>query len=419
ETLEAEAELLAVLDTEGKELPAVGEGEARLIFAATPFYAEAGGQIADTGVIENLSRPGKAEVIDVQKSPQGTLHFLKVVAGEFRPGDRCRLVVDEARRRAIERAHTATHLLHAALRKILGEHVIQAGSWVGPEELRFDFTHFAAMSEEELSRVEREAFLPVLSDIALKIQEMSLEEAKSYGAIAHFEEEYRGKERVRVVEVPGVSVELCGGCHVRRTGEIGPIVILAEEAVAAGTRRIRALVGEKARGYLAALRDERRTLARLLKVPDGELRLGLERLLAEVSSLRKELAALKGKLASLQALELASRAEEVGGVKLLGAEVEGGPEAAKQLVDQLADRLGRCAVILGTRAGDRGVVVVKSTEPRLSAGELVREAARALGGKGGGRPTFAQGGGPHAEALPQAIEAALARARRLIEGGDG
>ncbi len=416
ETLEAESELLAILNEEGGELAAAGPGEARFVFSVTPFYAEAGGQIADTGRIENLSRSGWAEVTDVQKSPQGTLHFVRVIEGEFRPGDRCRLRVDEERRRAIERAHTATHLLHAALRKTLGEHVIQAGSWVGPEELRFDFTHFSALSEEELTEVEQEAFSPVLADIPLVIREMPLEEAKAYGAIAHFEEEYRGKEKVRVVEVPGVSKELCGGTHVRRTGEIGPIVILSEEAVAAGTRRIRALVGGKARGYLASLRDERKALARLLKVPEEEVSQGVARLLAEVAELRKRLEAMEERLAGLQAQELAAGAEEVGGAKLLGAVVEGGPDHAKRLVDLLADRLGRGAVILGTRAGDRAVVVAKvAEEPRLSAGELVRAAAARLGGKGGGRPTFAQGGGPNAAALPQAIQAALKLAREKLK----
>ncbi|KUK27204.1 MAG: Alanine--tRNA ligase [Acetothermia bacterium 64_32] len=414
ETLEAESELLAILNREG-ELPSAGPGEARLVFSVTPFYAEAGGQVADTGWIENLSRPGKAEVVDVQKSPQGTLHFVRVLSGGFRPGDRCRLMVDEARRREIERAHTATHLLHAALRKVLGEHVIQAGSWVGPEELRFDFTHFSALSEEELTEVEQEAFSPVLSDLELRVREMTLEEAKKKGALAHFEEEYRGKEKVRVVEVPGVSKELCGGTHVRRTGEIGPIVIVSEEAVAAGTRRIRALVGERARGFLSSLRRERRQLSRLLKVPEGEVLEAVGRLLEEVSRLRKERKTLEERLSTLRARELASRAEEMAGAKLLGAVVEGGLEAAKLLVDLLAEQLGSCAVVLGTRAGDRGVVVAKSTDPRLSAGDLVKEAAKALGGKGGGRPAFAQGGGPKPEALPQAIQAALKLARERLK----
>jgi alanyl-tRNA synthetase len=414
-TLSDEDVLALILDSSGKPRDKAGMGDWQFIFSArTPFYAEAGGQIADTGWVENLSREGRAEVVDVQTSPQGTLHFVRVVQGEFRPGDRCRLRVDEGRRRAIERAHTATHLLHAALRKVLGEHVIQAGSWVGPEELRFDFTHFSSLTPEELSQVEQEAFRPVLADIPLKIQEMSLEQAKAYGAIAHFEEEYRGKERVRVVEVPGVSKELCGGTHVRRTGEIGPLVVLSEEAVAAGTRRIRALVGERARRQLVEIRDQRRALARLLGVPEAELPQAVEKLTSEVSRLRKELAAREERLAALQAQELAAQAQEVGGVKLLGAVVDGGPEAAKRLADLLAERLGDCGVILGTRAGDRGMVVAKVTAPGLNAGELVRVAATELGGKGGGRPTFAQGGGPQGANLPAAIERALQLAREKL-----
>ncbi len=415
--LEAEAELLSCLDDRGEELEAAREGPARFVFSATPFYAEAGGQIADTGEIENLSRPGLAIVTDVRKSPQGTIHHVEIREGEFRPGDRCRLRVDEMRRRAVERAHTATHLIHAALRRVLGEHVIQAGSWVGPEELRFDFTHFSSLSPEELEKVERLANEPVLADLELRIRELPLQEAKATGAIAHFEEEYQGKELVRVVEVPGYSKELCGGTHVRRTGEIGLILLISEESVASGTRRIRALVGEKAREFAWELRRERKELARLLKVPETELPAGAERLLQELAELRRERDSLKEQLAGAQAEGLLSRAEEVAGVKLLGAVVEGGPEATKKLADSLAARLGRCAVILGTRAGDRGVVIAKVVDaPGLSAGELVRAAAELLGGKGGGRPTFAQGGGPNQAALPQAIEAALKLARSRLTG---
>jgi alanyl-tRNA synthetase len=270
--LSLEAPLEVILSSEGKtqEKAKAGE-EVHFIFPKTPFYAEAGGQIADTGFVENLDREGKAEVLDVQKSPQGTLHKVRIVSGEFRQGDRCLLRVDEERRRKIQRAHTATHLLHAALRKVLGEHVIQAGSWVGPEELRFDFTHFSALTPAEIAEVEKLAFAAVLRDIPLHVEELPLEEAKKKGAIAHFEEEYRGKEKVRVVEVPGVSMELCGGTHVSRTGEIGPIVILSEESVASGTRRIRALVGERARSYLAELREERKKLSQLLEAPEGEV----------------------------------------------------------------------------------------------------------------------------------------------------
>ncbi len=412
--LELETELSVILDSQGEGRATVGEGEWRFIFPETPFYAEAGGQIADTGWIENLSRPGKAEVVDVQKVDGTFLHAVRVVSGEFRAGDRCHLSVDEGRRRGIERAHTATHLLHAALRKHLGEHVIQAGSWVGPEEFRFDFTHFAPLSDEDIEAVERAVNEAVVRDIELRFHLMPLEEAKAYGAIAHFEEEYRGKEKVRVVEVPGVSVELCGGCHVRRTGEIGLFLILSEEGVAAGTRRIRALVGLKARDHFVALRRELQRVAELLEAPVQETVPALERKLSEIRELRAEVKRLEEERALSLVDSLLSKAQEVNGVKLLGAVVEGGPERAKKLVDTLAERLGRCAVILGTEKEGRAVLIAKVVDAPLSAGDLVRAAAEAVGGKGGGRPNFAQGGGPHPEKLPDAISRALARARKSL-----
>lgn len=415
-SLIAEAHLEAILSVKGEPLGSLASGEeGHFVFPETPFYAEAGGQIADTGWIENLSRPGRAEVLDVQKGPQGTLHKVRVLAGEFRPQDQCRLAVDEPRRRAIQRAHTATHLLHASLRKVLGEHVIQAGSWVGPDELRFDFTHFSALTEEELARVEELANAPILSDIALVIEELPLEEAKRKGAIAHFEEEYRGKEKVRVVQVPGVSMELCGGTHVSQTGEIGLIVILSEESVAAGTRRIRALVGERARKYLSKLREERKKLASLLEVPEGEILAKAEKVLEELSELRRENEGLREELALLRAKDLASKAEEVNGTKLLGAVVEGDPEAVKALADRLAELLGRSVVVLGTAYSGRGFLVAKVLGVEsVSAGDLVKAGAQVLGGSGGGRPTFAQGGGPKAEKLQDAVSTALERARSFL-----
>jgi len=412
-TLVTESQLREISGADGQLLDCLSRGaEGNFVFSETPFYAEAGGQIADTGWIENLSRPGHAEVLDVQKSPQGTLHKVRVVSGEFRPTDRCLLRVDEERRRKIQRAHTATHLLHAALRKVLGEHVIQAGSWVGPEELRFDFTHFSALAPDELAEVEKLAFAAVLRDTPLRVEELPLEEAKKKGAIAHFEEEYRGKEKVRVVEVPGVSMELCGGTHMSRTGEIGPIVILSEESVSAGTRRIRALVGERARIFLAELREERKRLAQLLEVPEGEVLAKAEKVLAELSALRRENERLREELAKLRARELASRAEEVNGTKLLGAVVEGDPEAVKILADRLTEFLGKSVVILGTVHSGRGFLVAKVLGvEKVSAGEIVKTGAKVLGGSGGGRPNFAQGGGPRGENLQEAIAAAVEHAR--------
>ncbi len=417
ETRETEFVGYTALAAEAEVVDVVAEPEVRLVFDRTPFYAEAGGQVADTGWIENLSRPGRAEVLDVQKSPRGTVHTVRVHEGEFRHGDRCRLVVDEGRRRKIERAHTATHLLHAALRRVLGDHVIQAGSSVEPEEFRFDFTHFAPLAAEELAQVEGLVYEAVLQDIPLRIEELPLEEAKKRGAIAHFEEEYRGKERVRVVQVPGFSMELCGGTHVRRTGEIGLLVLLSEEAVGAGVRRLRALVGGAAGHYVADLRRERREVAALLEVPEPELAAGVRRVLDEARALRRRAESLEGELASLRAEGLLASAREVGGTKLLSAIADGGAEDAKRFADALAARLGRCAVVVGARGEGKGIVVAKVVdEPRLSAGDLVRIASQALGGKGGGRPTFAQGGGPNVQALPEALERALAHAEAQLRG---
>lgn len=418
EHIETEDHLALILDESDKPEGEATPGEWRFVFSAkTPFYAEAGGQIADTGWIENLSQPGRAEVMDVQKATQGTVHAVRVIEGGFHQGDRCHLLVDEARRRAIARAHTATHLLHAALRRVLGEHVIQAGSSVGPEELRFDFTHFAALTPAELARVEELAFAPVLQDLPVQVEEVPLAAAKARGAIAHFAEEYRGKDRVRVVAVPGTSAELCGGTHVRRTGEIGLIVVLAEEAVAAGTRRLRAVVGETARRYLTTLREERRQLSTLAGVPEAEIVAGLGKTLDEAQALRRRVAAIEAELAVVRSQDLLARARDVSGTKLLSTILDGGAEEAKRLADALAARLGRCVLVVGVRHEGRGLIVAKVVdEPRVEAGDLVRVAAEALGGKGGGRSTFAQGGGPNVQALPQAIERALGLAEDKLRG---
>jgi len=415
--LACEGELVRVViaGSEGTRGGVQGE-EQRLFFRVTPFYAEGGGQTADTGWVENLSRSGRAEVTDVQHSPQGIAHTARVVQGAFRSGDNCRLQVDEKRRRAVERAHTATHLLHAALREVVGAHAIQAGSWVGPEEMRFDYTHFAALSDEQQAQVEKRAFASVLSDVDVSIRWMSLEDALASGAMAHFEEEYRGKDEVRVIEVPGISCELCGGTHVRRTGEIGPLAILAEEAVGSGARRIRALVGEKARAYLASLREERARLAERIGVPEAEVEAGVQRLLEDLKAAQGQVASLEEKLTAVEAERMTQSAEDICGVRVIGSVVEGGAERAKLLADALVVRLGRSAVILGTKSGDRAVLVAKVSDvPQVSAGDMVRVAAQRVGGKGGGRPTFAQGGGPEAASLPEAVRDGVEHVRAALK----
>jgi len=414
--LTCESQLARIIDPQGAESGSAVEGEWRLFFPVTPFYAEGGGQVADTGWVENLSRTGRAQITDVQHTPQGIVHKTRVLQGEFSSGDCCRLQVDEERRRAVERAHTATHLLHAALREAVGEHAIQAGSWVGPEEVRFDYTHFAALSDEQRALVEKRAFASVLTDVDVSVRWMSLDDALAVGAMAHFEEEYRGKQEVRVIEVPGISCELCGGTHVRRTGEIGPLAILAEEAVGSGSRRIRALVGEKARAYFASLREERARVAELLGVPEGEVEAGVQRSVEDLKAAQRQVSSLEEKLTALEAERMSQRVEEVDGVKIVGAVVEGGAERAKHLADALASRLGRSAVLLGTKAGDRAVLVAKVSDiPQVSAGDMVRVAAQRVGGKGGGRPTFAQGGGPQAASLPEAVRDGLEHVRAALK----
>ncbi|MCD6141489.1 alanine--tRNA ligase [Candidatus Bipolaricaulota bacterium] len=393
EILKTEAELLRKVD--GEQLA--------FVFDRTPFYAESGGQVGDTGLIENLDRPGRAEVTDVQKTPGGAfLHRVQIRAGEFEPGDRCRLEVNAERRARIARHHTATHLLHAALRKVLGEHVIQAGSLVAPEELRFDFSHFSRMTDEEIAQVEELVNSVVLSDIPVETQEMPLEEAKKTGAMAHFEEEYRGKARVRVVSVGEFSRELCGGTHVARTGEIGLVKITSEESVAAGTRRIHALAG------MESLRQFQSDAALLgavrARLGDDPLA-GIDRLEGEISALRERLrAATEAILTAKRDELLAAGTERVGEVTIVSGRLDLEVDALKRLADLIEEKARPAVVLLGGAIDGRGIVVAKvSKGVSAHAGNAVRAMANALGGGGGGAPHFAQGGGPNAAALDHAL----------------
>ena len=397
-----------VLEAEGKLLQKIAtDNHVNFVFDRTPFYAESGGQVGDTGTIENLDRPGKAEVTDVQKTRGGVfLHVIKKISGEFVPGDRCRLRVDEHRRRRIARNHTATHLLHAALRQVLGEHVIQAGSYVSPDELRFDFSHFARMSDEEIAQVERIMNEVVLANLPVRTDEMPLEEAKKTGAMAHFEEEYKGKALVRVVSVGEFSRELCGGTHVAHTGEIGIVKILSEESVASGTRRIRAVTGD---GALARWQRDALLLAGLRARLGEDLLEGLTHLEEELAQTRSRLRAATDTILQTKRDELLSRAERIGGVSLISGRVDMEIDALKRLADFIEEKTRPAVVLLGGKINSRGIVVAKvSTGVEIAhAGNVVREMAKLLGGGGGGAPHFAQGGGPHAEKLEQALAAGV------------
>lgn len=405
ETLEADAELLRKV-SDGEPLT--------FVFDRTPFYAESGGQVGDTGKIENLTGSGVVEVVDVQKSPAGAfLHRVRVISGEFADGDRCRLEVDAERRGRIARHHTATHLLHAALRKVLGEHVIQAGSLVTPEELRFDFSHFSRMTDEEIARVEELINSVVLSDVPVETREMPLEEAKKTGAMAHFEEEYKGKARVRVISIGDFSRELCGGTHVSRTGEIGLVKIISEESVASGTRRIRAVAGDRTLRRLQA--DERLIGALRARLGEDPLS-GLDHLEEELSALRARLREATDAILKVKRDGFLAAAERVGEISLISGRLDMGIDELKRLADLIEKESRPAVVLLGGAVEGRGIVVAKVSKElkKAHAGNVVREMAKILGGGGGGAPTFAQGGGPNADALDQALATGMDAIRKSL-----
>ncbi|MEA1870709.1 MAG: alanine--tRNA ligase [Candidatus Bipolaricaulota bacterium] len=406
DTLESEGTILAAYPGD--------EGTTEIILDQTAFYAESGGQVADIGKIENLSQAGSATVLDVRKSPHGAfLHCVKIVEGAFAVGEHCRLIVDESRRKRIARNHTATHLLHAALRQVLGEHVAQAGSYVSDEELRFDFSHFERMSTDEIARVEDLAVAAVLADHPVTTQELSLEEAKATGAIGLFDEEYQGKERVRVVAVGEFSRELCGGTHVSRSGEIGLIQIVSEESVAAGMRRIRALTGD---GAIKWLRAQRALLNALREDLGDDPRASLCRLHAELSTLKEQVEAMSETALHVRCDELLATGEQINGITLISDRVDENAEGIKHLADLLEERARPAVIILAGEANGRGIAICK-TSPKIDtidAGALVRSMAKALGGGGGGNRTFAQGGGPQVDNLDQALTDGIATARAAL-----
>jgi len=382
--------------------------------AETPFYAESGGQVADMGTIENCDRDGRAEVVDVKKNPHAAfIHRIRVTQGEFQVGDRVRLSVDAVRRSRIARNHTATHLLHAALRQVVGEHAIQAGSYVSDEELRFDFSHFEALKPEEIQRVEDLANAAILADLPVETEELTLEAAKASGAMAHFEEEYKGKDLVRVVSVGDFSRELCGGTHVSRSGGIGLVKIVGEESVAAGTRRIRAVTGG---GVLDRLRSEEDLLEALRAALGDDPLAGLARLRGELELARKELERITEEALLRRRDELLGCAERVGETSLLAARADLAVESLKRLADLVEEKACPAVVLLVGEAGGRGITVAKASKglSAVDAGALVRTMASCLGGGGGGHRLFAQGGGPNVAELEKALAAGLTAARESL-----
>ena len=412
ETCHAEGTVIGIV-RDGEMVQALSAGEEGEVFLdQTPFYAESGGQVGDRGRLDGDGV--KAEVVNSSHAVEGAhAHHVRVAHGAIKVGQKVALTVDAARRQAIARAHTATHLLHHALRKVLGDHALQHGSLVDADRLRFDFSHFAALTPEEKRQIEELVVTLSLLDSPLAIQEMSLEEARAMGATALFGEKYG--ERVRVVMIGDFSKELCGGTHLPRASAIGGFAIVSEGSIGAGLRRIEAVTGQEAHALAAGQRELVHGLAESLGAKPEELHSRIESLQAELRRAEREVGRLQQKSAGALAGDLAASAVEVGGVKVIAAPVRGvGTDALRGLADQLVGKLRSGIVVLGCEAEERAqfVAVVSKdlVEAGYHAGNLVREVAKIAGGGGGGRPDFAQAGGKNAERL----EEALAKVRDLV-----
>ena len=406
----ARAEVKALL-VNGARAARAGKGDrVEVVTHATPFYGESGGQVGDHGTIAGPSG-ARVTVTDAQRPVPGlVVHLGEVVEGELAVGDEVELAVDEARRDLIRANHSATHLLHHALRQRLGEHVKQAGSVVAPDHLRFDFSHFHPLALEELRDVETAVNELVRQNAEAETAVLELEAARKTGAMMIFGEKYG--DRVRVVRL-GPSKELCGGTHVRRTGDIAFFKIESEESIAAGVRRIVARTGPGAVALAQREEDELRRAAGLLRAGLFEVAAKVEGAQRRARELERELEEAKAKLAASRSGDLAARARDVNGVKVLAARVEGDGNALRELADKLRDRLGRGVVALGSEHGGKAVLLVAVTRDlvgQVRAGELVKEAARLVGGKGGGKPDLAQAGGPD----PAGLDGALARVEELV-----
>jgi len=389
-----------------------------VILDRTPFYAEAGGQVGDTGYL--IASGVEFMVEDTQRYAQARGHLGRMVSGRLQLGDAVDARIDAARRDRTALNHTATHLLHAALREVLGEHIHQKGSLVAPDRLRFDFAHFEPITTDQLREIEALVNAWIRRDESAEIFETDYDDAIEMGATALFGEKYG--DRVRVVRFGDFSTELCGGCHINRTGRIGLCAITTEGGVSAGVRRIEAITG-------AAAIQRMQTQAWTLEQSADRLRVSPDNLLArldqetdKVRELERELGRLKQKLASQAGSELADSAREVNGVRVLAARIEEGGDSLRDTVDQLKNKLGTAAIVLAAADGDKVRLVAGVTPDltdRLRAGDLVNHVAAQVGGRGGGRADFAQAGGSDPAALPAALESVTAWVQSHMENEKG
>lgn len=392
------------LFVDGKSVEQITAGqEAVVVLNETPFYGESGGQVGDKGTVKGSGVDFAVD--DTQKYGQAIGHLGKLVSGVLKVGDSVEAKVDEARRARICLNHSATHLLHAALREVLGTHVAQKGSLVNDKGLRFDFSHFEGMKPAEIRAVEDIVNAQIRRNLPIETNVMDLEAAKAKGAMALFGEKY--DDHVRVLSMGDFSTELCGGTHASRTGDIGLFRIVAESGTAAGVRRIEAVTGEGALANLHAQSDQLHDIAQLLKGDSQNLNEKVRSVLERTRQLEKELQQLKEQQASQESANLSSKAVEVKGVKLLVSELSNvEPKMLRTMVDDLKNQLGSAVIVLATVAEGKVSLIAgvsKDVTERVKAGELVGMVAQQVGGKGGGRPDMAQAGGTDAAALPGAL----------------
>ncbi|HHH45358.1 MAG TPA: alanine--tRNA ligase [Gammaproteobacteria bacterium] len=382
-----------------------GGEEGIVILDHSPFYAESGGQVGDRGVIR-VGDTGVFRVIDTQKQGGGAFaHIGLVTQGEIKQGDRVEALVDEQRRAATRLNHSATHLMHAALRQVLGEHVQQKGSLVDPDRLRFDFSHFQPLTSDELQQIETLVNDQIRANAPVETRVMPIDEAMEAGAMALFGEKYG--DEVRVLSIGDFSVELCGGTHASRAGDIGLFKILSETGIASGVRRIEAVTGAGALAYIGETEKNLAAVSGMVKAGREETAAKVGQLLERNRKLEKELDALKAKLANAQGGDLAGQAQEVGGIQVLAARLDGADaKSLRETVDQLKNKLGSAAVVLGA-VNDGKVVLIggvtREETARIKAGDLVNHVATQVGGRGGGRPDMAQAGGSQPENLDSAL----------------
>jgi alanyl-tRNA synthetase len=414
DTLAAPARILAIVRG-GQRLREATEGdEVEMILDRTPAYAESGGQVGDTGTV--TGRAGHGQLVDTYyRGSKLIVHRVKVQQGGFREDEDVAVAVETPRRLALRQHHTGTHLLHAALRKVLGTHVMQAGSLVAPDHLRFDFSHGSAVKDREVDDIQDLVNEQVQRNVPVQRTTMDLDEALRAGAMALFGEKYG--QRVCVVKIGDFSVELCGGTHLDATGQLGLLKIESEGAVASGVRRIEAVTGTAALDRIERKEQVLREAADLLKIGPMELPARLRKLLEEQKALERQLAEIEARQARTRAEDLVAAARAVQGVSVIAGRIDGlDPDALRSVADTLRDRLGSGVVCVGSVVDGKVnlvAAVTKDLTKRFHAGKLVQEVARAVGGGGGGRPDLAQAGGKEPAQLDQALRLVYEHVERV------